>query len=173
MDAYFIPHRLHVSVLVLSLRCTSVTLNTQKQVIDGHVQISQSNNHMFICLSSLMISNESSEFNQILKNNKDACDIAFSSNKSKTSLQTKQFYFLFLFFYIYKWKQMVSKLSTRNNTKFIKQSILPQLKVDIVLNVQTNAYEYKRQVFKWKYKGKWKKAPDMMINSSSYFLQNG
>ena len=43
---------------------------------------------------------------------------------------------------------MVCKLSTRNNTKFIKQSILPQLKVDIVLNVQTNAYEYKRQVFK-------------------------
>jgi hypothetical protein len=63
---------------VLGLRCTSVTLNTKKQAIDAHVQISQSNNHVFICLSSPMTSNQSSKFNKILKDNKDACEYSIN-----------------------------------------------------------------------------------------------
>jgi hypothetical protein len=131
----------YVRVLVLILRCTSVTLNTQK--IDGHVQISQSNNHVFICLSSLMTSNQSSKFNKILKDNKDACE--YSINQRHHCKPNKFFSFSYYYFFN-KRKQMVYKLSTRNNTsssnnqKNNQYSL--QLKVDIVLNVQTNACEY-------------------------------
>ena len=73
---------------------------------------------------------------------------------------------------------MVSKLLNNKQHKVhhaIKQTInnSPQLKVDIILNVQTNACENQRQVFKLKYKRKGKKALDSMTNSLSYFLQNG
>ena len=68
---------------------------------------------------------------------------------------------------------MVSKLSTRTAQSSSHNQYSPQLKVDIVLNVLTNAYENQRQVFELKYKGKGKKALDIITNSSSYFLQNG
>ena len=150
MDAYFIPHRLHIGVLMLSLRCTSVTLNTQKQAIDGHVQISQSNNHVFICLSSLMISNQSPEFNQILKDNNEACE--YSINQ-RHHCKPNNFFFLFLIFFFLinesKWflnyQQETTQSSSHNQTN---NQYSPQLKVDIVLNVQTNACENKIQVFK-------------------------
>ena len=174
MDAYFIPHGLHVSVLVLSLRCTSVTLNTQKQAIDDHIQISQSNNHVFICLRSLMNLNQSSKFNKILKDSKDACE--YNINQKHPCKPNKFFFFFFFFSFLFflinesKWHiytQLEATQSSSNNQHF------PQPKVDIVLNVQTNSCENKIQVFEWKYKGKGREKPDIMTNSSSYFLQNG
>jgi hypothetical protein len=162
-------------VLVLNLRCTSVTLNTKKQAIDGHVQISQSNNHVFICLSSLMTPNQSSKFNKILKDNKDACE--YSINQRHHCKPNKFFFFFFFSFFFSinesKWflnyQQKTTQSSSHNQTN---NQYSPQLKVDIILNVQTNACENQRQVFKLKYKGKGKKALDSMTNSSSYFLQN-
>ena len=58
---------------------------------------------------------------------------------------------------------MVSKLLNKKQHKVyhaIKQTINtpPQLKVDIVLNVQTNVCENQRQVLKWKNKGKMKES---------------
>ena len=141
---YFIPHKLHVSVLVLSLRCTSVILNTKKHALDGHVQISQSNNHVFICLSSLMTSNQSSKFNKILKDNKDACE--YNINQRHHCKPNNFFYF---FINESKWflnyQQETTQNSSHNQTN---NQYSPQLKVDIVLNVQTNACENQRQVFK-------------------------
>ena len=127
MDVYLIPHKLHVSVLVFSLKCTSVTLNTKKQAIYGHVQISQSNNHVFICLSSLMISNQSSKFNKILKDNKNTCE---SSINQRYHCKPNIFIFFFLFLNFLIWFDFIyineSKwflnYSTRSNTKFISQS---------------------------------------------------
>ena len=54
---------------------------------------------------------------------------------------------------------MVSKLINKKQYK-VHQTINtpPELKVDIILNVQTNACEYQRQVFKFKYKGKRKES---------------
>ncbi len=54
---------------------------------------------------------------------------------------------------------MVSKLLNKKQYK-VHQTINtpPELKVDIILNVQTNACEYQRQVFKLKYKGKRKES---------------
>ena len=54
---------------------------------------------------------------------------------------------------------MVSKLLNKKQHKVhhaIKQTINtpPQLKVDIILNVQTNVCENQRQILKWKNKGK-------------------
>ena len=133
---------------------------------------------MFIYLSSLMTSNQSLKFNKILKHNKDACE--YSINQRHHCKPNNFFFFFFsiFWFFFFKWKQMVSKLLNKKQHKIhhaIKQTINtpPQLKVDIVLNVQTNVCENQRQVLKWKNKEKWKKTPNMMTNSSSYFLQNG
>jgi hypothetical protein len=54
---------------------------------------------------------------------------------------------------------MVSKLLNKKQYK-VHQTINtpPELKVDIILNMQTNACEYQRQVFKLKYKGKRKES---------------
>ena len=99
---------------MLNLKRTSVTLNTQRQAIDGHVQISQSNNHVFIFLSSLKISNQSSKFNKILKDNKDACEYRINQIH-----HCKPNNFFFLFLNENKW---FLNYSTKNNTSFITQS---------------------------------------------------
>jgi hypothetical protein len=84
---------------------------------------------VFICLSLLMTSNQSSKFNKILKDNKDACE--YSINQRHHCKPNIFFFFLFLNFLIFflnenKW---FLNYSTRSNTKFItqsnKQSILP------------------------------------------------
>ena len=140
MDAYFISHRLHVSVLMLSLRCTSVTLNTKKQAIDDHIQISQSNNHVFICLSSLMTSNQSSKFNKIFKDKKDACE--YRINQDIIANQRTSFSYFFDFFFKLSTRTTQSSSHNKKNNQYS-----PQLKVDIVLNVQTYVCENQRQVF--------------------------
>ena len=76
------------------------------------------------------------EFNKILKDNTMMhVNITFSFNKSKTSLQTVIFYF----FIVNKINGIqTSQQETIRNTLTIKTSLhSPQLKGDIVLNVQT------------------------------------
>ena len=80
-----------------------------------------------------MTLNQSSKFNKILKDNKDACE--YSINQRHHCKPNNFFFFLI--------KTMVSKLLNKKQHEVhytIKQTInqySPQLKVDIVLNVQT------------------------------------
>ncbi len=77
-------------------------------------------------------------------------------------MQTKQIFFFLI--NVSKWflnyQLETTQSSSHNQTN---NQDCPQLKVDIVLNVQTNTCENKIiQVFKWKYKGKGKKAHNIM-----------
>ena len=91
---------------------------------------------MFICLSSLMTSNQSSKFNKILKDNKDACE--YSINQ-RHHCKPNNFSFLFLsflfFFFFFNYK-MDSKLINKKQHKVhhtIKQTINtpPNLKLTL------------------------------------------
>jgi hypothetical protein len=107
-----------------------------------------------------MTPNQSSKFNKILK------DII----ANQTIFSFSDFFFLIN---ESKWFLTINKKQHKIHQTIKTFYTPPQLKVDIVLNVQINACKNQRQVFKLKYKGKGKKAPDMMTNPSSYFLQNG
>ena len=119
-----------------------------------------------------MTPNQSSKFNKILKDNKDACE--YSINQRHHCKPIKKFFFSFFFSineskWFLNYQQKTTQSSSHNQTN---NQYSFQLKVDIILNVQTNACENQRQVFKLKYKRKGKKALDSMTNSLSYFLQN-
>ena len=86
---------------------------------------------MFICLSSLMTSNQSSKFNKILKDNKDACE--YSINQRHHCKPNKKIFFCFFFFFNYK---MVSKLINKKQHKVhhtIKQTINTPLNLKLIL----------------------------------------
>ena len=72
---------------------------------------------------------------------------------------------------------MVSKLLNKKQHK-VHQAIKtfytpPNLKLTLSSMFKQTHVRIKDKSFKLKYKGKGKKAPNMMTNLSSYFLQNG
>ena len=81
---------------------------------------------MFICLSSLMTSNQNSKFNKVLKDNKDACE--YRINQRHHCKPNIFFLLNFLIFFLFNYKWFLN-YSIRSNMKFItqsnKQSILP------------------------------------------------
>ena len=91
---------------------------------------------MFICLSSLMTSIQSSKFNKILKDNKDTCEYSINQRH-----HCKPIFFFFsfsqIFFIFLLWKQIVSKLLNKKQHKVyhaIKQTINTPLNLKLTLS---------------------------------------